>query len=69
MVRCGCEQGECGAGIRLLAQSLQVIVTSYLFPGAIFSQERLEDISRAVGKDKLVVDVRLDSPLRAYDHV
>lgn len=37
---------------------LQVIVTSYLFPDAKFSFERLKDISSLVGKDKLVVDVR-----------
>jgi hypothetical protein len=36
----------------------QIIVTSYLFPEAKFSRERLEAISKAVGKDKLVVDVR-----------
>jgi phosphoribosylformimino-5-aminoimidazole carboxamide ribotide isomerase len=32
-------------------------VTSYLFPGAKFSLERLQAISEAVGKDRLVVDV------------
>jgi len=37
---------------------LQVIVTSYLFPGGQFSLERLKTISAAVGKEKLVVDVR-----------
>lgn len=36
----------------------QVIVTSYLFPDGKFSLERLENISSAVGKDRLVVDVR-----------
>jgi phosphoribosylformimino-5-aminoimidazole carboxamide ribotide isomerase len=36
----------------------QVIVTSYLFPGAKFSLERLKAISNAVGRDSLVVDVR-----------
>ncbi|EPS42582.1 hypothetical protein H072_3424 [Dactylellina haptotyla CBS 200.50] len=35
----------------------KVIVTSYLFPDAKFSLERLEELSNAVGKDKLVVDV------------
>ncbi|KAI0755460.1 Phosphoribosylformimino-5-aminoimidazole carboxamide ribotide isomerase [Irpex lacteus] len=35
----------------------KVIVTSYLFPDAKFSLERLEKISSQVGKDKLVVDV------------
>ena len=32
-------------------------MTSYLFPGAKFSLERLQAISDAVGKDRLVVDV------------
>lgn len=35
-----------------------MIVTSYLFPGGNFSLERLERISTAVGKERLVVDVR-----------
>ncbi|KAH0587565.1 Enzyme that catalyzes the fourth step in the histidine pathway [Termitomyces sp. 'cryptogamus'] len=35
----------------------KVIVTSYLFPGAKFSLERLKKISSVVGKDRLVVDV------------
>ncbi|KAK6496209.1 Enzyme that catalyzes the fourth step in the histidine pathway [Arthrobotrys musiformis] len=35
----------------------KVIVTSYLFPDAKFSLERLQELSSAVGKDKLVVDV------------
>ncbi|KIK97873.1 hypothetical protein PAXRUDRAFT_824500 [Paxillus rubicundulus Ve08.2h10] len=35
----------------------KIIVTSYLFPEAKFSRERLEAVSKAVGKDKLVVDV------------
>ncbi|KAI0092633.1 hypothetical protein BDY19DRAFT_495700 [Irpex rosettiformis] len=35
----------------------KVIVTSYLFPDAKFSLERLERISSRVGRDKLVVDV------------
>ena len=33
-------------------------MTSYLFPDAKFSLERLKKISAAVGKDRLVVDVR-----------
>jgi hypothetical protein len=33
-------------------------VTSYLFPEAKFSLERLQKISSLVGKDRLVVDVR-----------
>ncbi|KAI1312602.1 Enzyme that catalyzes the fourth step in the histidine pathway [Mortierella claussenii] len=39
------------------AGAAKVIVTSYLFPGAKFSLERLQAISKAVGKDRLVVDV------------
>ncbi|KAG8863823.1 Enzyme that catalyzes the fourth step in the histidine pathway [Tulasnella sp. 330] len=35
----------------------KVIVTSYLFPGARFSLERLESLASKVGNDKLVVDV------------
>jgi hypothetical protein len=36
----------------------QVIVTSFLFPDAKFSEERLAAMSQLVGKDKLVVDIR-----------
>ncbi|KAF9586545.1 Enzyme that catalyzes the fourth step in the histidine pathway [Lunasporangiospora selenospora] len=39
------------------AGAAKVIVTSYLFPGAKFSLERLKAVSNIVGKDKLVVDV------------
>ncbi|KAJ7129674.1 Phosphoribosylformimino-5-aminoimidazole carboxamide ribotide isomerase [Mycena epipterygia] len=39
------------------AGASKVIVTSYLFPDARFSSERLEALSHAVGKDRLVVDV------------
>ncbi|KAJ7047375.1 Phosphoribosylformimino-5-aminoimidazole carboxamide ribotide isomerase [Mycena alexandri] len=39
------------------AGASKVIVTSYLFPEAKFSLERLEALSSAIGKDKLVVDV------------
>ncbi|KAF3923722.1 hypothetical protein ABW20_dc0106111 [Dactylellina cionopaga] len=35
----------------------KVIVTSYLFPDAKFSLERLQELSGTVGKDKLVVDI------------
>ncbi|KAL9553575.1 Histidine biosynthesis bifunctional protein hisB [Mucor atramentarius] len=35
----------------------RVIVTSYLFPNAKFSLERLAELAKLVGKDKLVVDV------------
>lgn len=36
----------------------KVIVTSYLFPQAKFSLERLQGLCQAVGKQRLVVDVR-----------
>jgi phosphoribosylformimino-5-aminoimidazole carboxamide ribotide isomerase len=36
----------------------KVIVTSYLFPEARFSWERLIQLENMVGKDRLVVDVR-----------
>jgi hypothetical protein len=39
----------------------KVIVTSYLFPDAKFSMERLIELENLVGKDRLVVDVRLFS--------
>ncbi|KAJ7368302.1 Phosphoribosylformimino-5-aminoimidazole carboxamide ribotide isomerase [Mycena albidolilacea] len=39
------------------AGASKVIVTSYLFPDAKFSLERLKALSAAVGKDRLVVDV------------
>ncbi|KAH7887742.1 hypothetical protein F5I97DRAFT_1951900 [Phlebopus sp. FC_14] len=39
------------------AGASKVIVTSYLFPEAKFALERLKAVSKAVGKDKLVVDV------------
>ncbi|KAF9363809.1 Enzyme that catalyzes the fourth step in the histidine pathway [Mortierella sp. NVP85] len=39
------------------AGAAQVIVTSYLFPGAKFELERLQKLSAAIGKDRLVVDV------------
>ncbi|KAI9284820.1 Phosphoribosylformimino-5-aminoimidazole carboxamide ribotide isomerase [Umbelopsis sp. AD052] len=35
----------------------KVIITSYLFPDAKFSLDRLKRLSETVGKDKLVVDV------------
>ncbi|KAI9312118.1 hypothetical protein BX666DRAFT_1988965 [Dichotomocladium elegans] len=35
----------------------KVIVTSYLFPDARFSKERLVDLCNRVGKERLVVDV------------
>ncbi|KAJ7890803.1 Phosphoribosylformimino-5-aminoimidazole carboxamide ribotide isomerase [Mycena leptocephala] len=39
------------------AGASKVIVTSYLFPEARFSLERLQALVAAVGKDRLVVDV------------
>ena len=36
----------------------KVVVTSYLFPDAKFSLERLKELETLVGKDRLVVDVR-----------
>jgi phosphoribosylformimino-5-aminoimidazole carboxamide ribotide isomerase len=38
---------------------VQVIVTSFLFPGAKFSQDRLEELLRALNNDpeKLVIDL------------
>ena len=33
-------------------------MTSYLFPNGTFSLDRLQGIVEAVGKDKLVIDVR-----------
>ena len=36
----------------------KVIVTSYLFPDAKFSLERLVELEKLVRKDRLVVDVR-----------
>ncbi|GAA6000509.1 hypothetical protein JCM10207_008044 [Rhodosporidiobolus poonsookiae] len=35
----------------------KVIVTSYLFPGAKFSEDRLRRLAEKVGKERLVVDV------------
>jgi phosphoribosylformimino-5-aminoimidazole carboxamide ribotide isomerase len=46
------------AQIWLDAGASKVIVTSYLFPDATFSLDRLVDLCEKVGKDKLVVDVR-----------
>jgi len=36
----------------------KVIVTSYLFPDAKFSLERLIELEKLIGRDRLVVDVR-----------
>lgn len=37
---------------------VQVIVTSWLFPEARFSMERLLAMEEAVGRERLVVDIR-----------
>lgn len=39
------------------ADKAQVIVTSYLFPDAKFSEERLKNLADKVGRDRLVVDI------------
>lgn len=43
-------------------RDLQVIVTSYLFPGAKFDEDRLRRLAEKVGKERLVVDVRCVVP-------
>ncbi|KAK0486965.1 hypothetical protein EDD18DRAFT_1260050 [Armillaria luteobubalina] len=53
----GGEINDINAQQWLDAGASKVIVTSYLFPGAKFSLERLKRIFHAVGKDRLVVDV------------
>jgi phosphoribosylformimino-5-aminoimidazole carboxamide ribotide isomerase len=40
----------------------KVIVTSYLFPDTKFSLDRLIELEKLVGKDRLVVDVRYINP-------
>lgn len=40
------------------AGASKVIVTSWLFPEAQFSLERLQQLSKLIGKDRLVVDLR-----------
>ncbi len=37
----------------------KVIVTSFLFPGGTLDLERLRSLSSAIGKEKLVIDLRL----------
>lgn len=51
----GITQDNCQQWIDAGAE--KVIVTSYLFPSGQFSLERLQGISAAVGKERLVVDV------------
>ncbi|TFK28743.1 N--5 [Coprinopsis marcescibilis] len=55
---------QIGGGINVInakewleAGASKVIVTSYLFPGGKFSLDRLQVLSKVVGKDNLVVDV------------
>lgn len=48
---------EANAEEWILKGASKVIVTSYLFPNAKFSLERLQAISKLVGRDQLVVDV------------
>jgi len=40
------------------AGASKVIVTSWLFPEAVFSLPRLQALSQKIGKDRLVVDLR-----------
>jgi phosphoribosylformimino-5-aminoimidazole carboxamide ribotide isomerase len=40
----------------------KVVVTSYLFPDAKFSLDRLMELENLVGKDRLVIDVRYSHP-------
>ena len=40
-----------------VADAPQVIVTSWLFPESKFDIERLQRLSKRIGKDKLVVDI------------
>jgi phosphoribosylformimino-5-aminoimidazole carboxamide ribotide isomerase len=49
---------EANAQEWLDAGASKVIVTSYLFPEGKFALERLRSLSNAVGKERLVVDVR-----------
>ena len=42
---------------RVSPLTVQVIITSFLFPSARFDLERLKRLSSLVGKDRLVVDV------------
>lgn len=48
---------EANAQDWILTGASKVIVTSYLFPNARFSLERLRALSKLVGRDQLVVDV------------
>ncbi|TEB35830.1 N--5 [Coprinellus micaceus] len=45
------------AQVWLDAGASKVIVTSYLFPKGVFSLERLQSLSKTIGKERLVVDV------------
>lgn len=39
-------------------KAIQVILTSYLFPDAQFSLERLKAIANLVGRERVVIDLR-----------
>jgi phosphoribosylformimino-5-aminoimidazole carboxamide ribotide isomerase len=41
----------------IAAGAQKVIVTSWLFPGGAFAQERLDALERAVGRERLVIDL------------
>ena len=57
-IRCLAGRVRCNVVQSRLTPPAQVIVTSYLFPGCKFSLERLQELERLVGKERLVVDVR-----------
>ncbi|KAG8706445.1 Enzyme that catalyzes the fourth step in the histidine pathway [Ceratobasidium sp. 395] len=48
---------EANAHEWLQAGASKIIVTSYLFPSQRFSLQRLQSLSRLIGRDRLVVDV------------
>lgn len=41
----------------IAAGAAKVIVTSWLFPDGVFARERLEALAKAIGRDRLVVDL------------
>lgn len=45
------------AGEWLALGAQKVIVTSWLFPGSVFSEERCKLLSETVGRDRLVIDL------------
>lgn len=59
MVGSGCEQGMSVSPMSdVTDEREQIIVTSYLFPEGNFDLPRLQRLSKQVGKERLVVDVR-----------